>query len=98
MIVFASVFKNRVGRTFSTAEIVKLMSSDSDIQIGSILPNDHGEGNKGERPCVGTERQIFERVDRGMYAFEISEVRNGCSEAAQRARWAKVRAGKKKAA
>jgi hypothetical protein len=30
--------------------------------------------------------------------FEISEVRNGCSEAAQRARWAKVRARKKKAA
>jgi hypothetical protein len=64
---FASVFKNSVRRTFSTAEIVKLMSADSDIQIGNILPNDHGEGNKGECPCIGTERQIFERVDRGMY-------------------------------
>ena len=36
-------------------------------QIGGILPNDHGDGNKGECPCVGTEREIFERVDRGMY-------------------------------
>jgi hypothetical protein len=64
---FASVFKNRVGRTLSTAEIVKLMSAESDIQLGSILPNDHGEGNKGECPCVGSDRQIFERVVRGTY-------------------------------
>lgn len=64
---FASVFKNRAGRTFSTSEIVKLMMADSDIHFGSILPNDHGEGNKGECPCVGTDRQLFERVARGMY-------------------------------
>jgi hypothetical protein len=64
---FASVFRNRKGRTFSTAEITKLMLAESDIQPGSVLPNDHGEGNKGECPCVGTNRQIFERVGHGMY-------------------------------
>jgi len=64
---FASVFRNRIGRTFSTAEIVKLMLAESDIQPGSILPNDHGEGNKGECPCVGTDRQIFDRLGRGTY-------------------------------
>jgi hypothetical protein len=64
---FASVFKNRIGRTFSTAEIMKLMLAESDIQPGSVLPNDHGEGNKGECPCVGTDRQIFDRVGRGTY-------------------------------
>ena len=58
------------------------MSADSDIQMGSVLPNDHGEGHKGECPCIGTECQIFERVDRGCTVFEISEVRNGCSETA----------------
>lgn len=64
---FASVFKNRIGRTFSTAEIMKLMLAESDIQPGSVLPNDHGEGNKGECPCVGTDRQVFERLGRGTY-------------------------------
>lgn len=64
---FASVFKNRTGRTFSTTEIMKLMLAESDIQPGSVLPNDHGEGNKGECPCVGTDRQIFDRVGRGTY-------------------------------
>jgi hypothetical protein len=62
---FALVFRNRIGRTFSTAEITKLMLAESDIQPGSVLPNDHGEGNKGECPCVGTDRQIFERLGRG---------------------------------
>lgn len=64
---FASVFRSRTGRTFSTAEIMKLMLAESDIQPGSVLPNDHGEGNKGECPCVGTDRQIFDRVGRGTY-------------------------------
>ncbi len=64
---FTSVFKNRTGRNFSTAEIMKLMLAESDIQPGSVLPNDHGEGNKGECPCVGTDRQIFDRMGRGTY-------------------------------
>jgi hypothetical protein len=44
----ASVFGNPTGRTFSNAEIVKLMLAESDIRPGSVLPDDHGEGNKGE--------------------------------------------------
>lgn len=64
---FASVFKNLTGRTFSTAEIMKLMLAESDIHAGSVLPNDHGQGNKGECACVGTDRQIFDRVGRGTY-------------------------------
>jgi hypothetical protein len=64
---FVSVFRKRTGRTFSTAEIVTLMTEESDVQNGSILPNDHGEGNKGQCLCVGTGRQVFERVKRGLY-------------------------------
>jgi hypothetical protein len=71
---FALVFRNRIGRTFSTAEITKLMLAESDIQPGSVLPNDHGEGNKGECPCVGTDRQIFERLGRG--AYRVRNFRN----------------------
>jgi hypothetical protein len=64
---FASVFKNRTGSSFSTAEIMKLMLAESEIQAGNVLPNDHGEGNKGECSCAGTDRQIFDRVGRGTY-------------------------------
>ncbi len=64
---FTSVFENRRERTFSTAEIEKLMQENSDIAYGSILPNDHGKGNTGQCLCVGTNRQIFERLSRGKY-------------------------------
>jgi hypothetical protein len=65
--LFAFVFKSRIGRTFSTAQIERLMLAESGIQLGSVRPNDHGEGNQGDCPCVGTEKQIFERLARGVY-------------------------------
>jgi hypothetical protein len=64
---FASVFSNRAGRTFTTAEIREIMLANTDIEDGSILPNDHGNGNKGQCDCVGTARQIFDRIGHGMY-------------------------------
>lgn len=64
---FAVAFRQRVGATFSAPEIMKIMLAETDIQPGSVLPNDHGEGNKGQCPCVGTDRQIFERAGRGIY-------------------------------
>src|ERR1700677_5224324 len=64
---FASTFRDRTGRTFSTAEIVKVMLAESDIQLGSILPNDHGEGNNARTFSLGTDRQICDRVQRGTY-------------------------------
>jgi hypothetical protein len=74
------VFDQRSGRTFSTAEIMKLMLRESDIIEGSVLPNDHGEGNKGACWCVGTDRQILTELDAGNTAFEIfdgSQTRQG---------------------
>jgi len=59
---FARVFKGRAGETFSTEKIKEMMRAESDIKAGSILPNDHGEGNKGQCSCVGTARQIFDRA------------------------------------
>ena len=64
---FARVFESRKGRTFSTAEIESIMQDESDIEYGSILPNDHGNGNKYPCWCVGTENQIFTRISRGQY-------------------------------
>ena len=64
---FAKVFEKRIDRTFSTAEIKKLMLAESDIEPGSVLPNDHGEGNAGQCPCVGSPRQIFSRIRHATY-------------------------------
>jgi hypothetical protein len=33
---FASVFKKRIGRTLSTAEIARIMLTESDIQLGQF--------------------------------------------------------------
>jgi hypothetical protein len=66
---FVNVFGSRVGRTFSTAEIAKLMLAGSDIKPGSILPNDHADGNVGACWCAKnhSNRPIFERVGAGLY-------------------------------
>ncbi len=40
---------------------------DDDIALGTVLPNDHGEGTKGQCDCVGTDRQIFDRLARATY-------------------------------
>jgi len=64
---FAKVFRNRVGREFSTREIEEIMQRESDINPGSILPNDHAKGNKGACKCAGTELRIFDRVGHGLY-------------------------------
>jgi len=64
---FATVFQSRQGQSFSTSEIQEIMLSESNIEKGSILPNDHGEGNAEQCWCVGTEQQIFDRLGRGSY-------------------------------
>ena len=43
------------------------MQRESDINPGSILPNDHAKGNKGACKCAGTELRIFDRVGHGLY-------------------------------
>jgi hypothetical protein len=65
---FAEVFRGRQGRLISTAEIHRLMLEQyPDLPLGSILPNDHGDGNKTPCECSGTERQIFDHTARGQY-------------------------------
>lgn len=66
---FVSVFKTRSGRTFSTAEIVNIMLDESDIAPGSILPNDHADGNAASCWCSKNHlnQPIFHRVTPGLY-------------------------------
>ena len=57
-----------MGQEFSTQQIREIMLGESDIAEGSILPNDHAEGNKGTAFCCpGTDRQIFDRLERSRY-------------------------------
>lgn len=66
---FASVFQDRVGRTFSSAEIREIMLAESDIDSGSILPNDHADGNAAACWCAKnrSNQPIFERVGSRLY-------------------------------
>src|SRR6266849_84488 len=66
---FVNVFGNRVGRTFSTAEITKLMFAGSNMKPGSILPNDHADGNVGACWCAKnhSNQPIFEKIGAGLY-------------------------------
>jgi len=62
---YYAVFSQHVGRVLDTTDIVAMMQAQYNYK--SILPNDHGEGNKGACKCVGTPDQIFERISRGRY-------------------------------
>ncbi len=65
---FAKVFRNRRGETFSVTEVRELMRQDG-LPEGNNQPSDHCQKTpKGHCPCVGTDRQIFEKVDDETYS------------------------------
>lgn len=56
------------GEILSTADIRQLvLEAYPNFNEGSLLPNDHGNGNAGQCPCAGTPRQIFKKTEKGMY-------------------------------
>ena len=66
---FEKMFKDKSGQTLKTAEIKKILKKRFlDMNEGSMLPNDHAEGNKSPCSCAGTERKIFNRIERGLYS------------------------------
>ncbi len=63
-----NAFQNLRNRTFKTEEIIDMvMRMYPNFAKGSILPNDHAEGNKSPCRCAGTEERIFDRIERGKY-------------------------------
>lgn len=61
-------FRDQRGEQLSTAEIKKILKNRyPGMKEGSMLPNDHGEGNKTPCWCAATERRLFDRVSRGQY-------------------------------
>ena len=68
---FAEAFRERGGETLSTSEIAGvLLARFPEFSPGSVLPNDHAEGNKAACWCAGTDQRIFDRVGRGRYRVQ----------------------------
>jgi hypothetical protein len=68
--LFRSVFlPDRKGQTFTPAQIKEIMLAESDIVPGSILPNDHAEGNLSPCRCAKNRENdpIFDREPNGNY-------------------------------
>ncbi len=74
----ARAVAHRVGETLSSAELGALiMARYENFNPGSLLYNDHAEGNFGSCKCAGGEDRIFERIARGYYEIRdlgLSEI------------------------
>ncbi len=70
---FAEAFRGHANRIFSTGEIRTILKARyPDFSDGSVLPNDHAEGNKGECWCARTDLRIFDRLKRNSYRVRAS--------------------------
>ena len=66
--MMASAVKNYRGKVLETSQIKKIvLGAFPNFNEGSFLPNDHAFGNKSCCSCVGTKRQIFDRIEPGKY-------------------------------
>ncbi len=65
---FKKAFSGKKGQVYITAEIKNVLHDKfPEMKEGSMLPNDHGEGNKSPCWCSGEEEQIFNRIDYRTY-------------------------------
>jgi hypothetical protein len=65
---FSLTFRHMGGKILETKEIIRLLSNKyPEMKKGSMLPNDHAEGNKSSCWCAGTDKKIFNREKRGLY-------------------------------
>lgn len=67
---FEELFKDMKGEEVTTGEIkFKLRQAYPDMNEGSMLPNDHAEGNKSPCWCAKNRlnKPIFDKVKRGVY-------------------------------
>jgi len=66
--MIATAVKEYRGKVLETSEIKKIvLAAYPQFNPGSLLPNDHAFGNKSCCSCVGTKRQIFDRVEPRKY-------------------------------
>jgi len=66
--MFASALKPYKGKRLATSDIKAIISEAfPNFNLGSVLPNDHAEGNKSPCWCAGTSERILDRVERGIF-------------------------------
>lgn len=52
----------------STKQIISFCSKKfPQMKRGSMLPNDHADGNESDCRCARTDKRIFDRIKRGVY-------------------------------
>lgn len=66
--MIATAVKKYRGKVLRTSEIKKIVfDAFPQFNEGSLLPNDHAFGNKSCCSCVGTKKQIFDRIEPRKY-------------------------------
>jgi len=72
--MIATAVKNYRGKILDTCEIKNIViGAFPEFTEGSLLPNDHAFGNKSCCSCVGTSRQIFDRIEPNKYLVRLKE-------------------------
>ena len=65
---FLEAFKHMGGQELETNQIEKIiLKKFPEMPLGSVRPNDHGEGNKGACKCARTNNKIFDKIRHGLY-------------------------------
>lgn len=65
---FARAFENMTGKELTTKEIKHILHFKfPKMADGSMLPNDHAEGNKHPCWCAKSDKRIFNRIMRSKY-------------------------------
>lgn len=61
-----------VGKEMTTSQIkAAVLGMYPGTSEGSILPNDHADGNKHPCWCAKTPNRIFDRIDRNRYIVRM---------------------------
>jgi hypothetical protein len=65
---FVEAFKHMGGQELETNQIeIIILKKFPEMPLGSVHPNDHGEGNKSSCKCARTNDRIFDRIRIGLY-------------------------------
>ena len=76
--IMARAVASYVGSTLASADLGRIVTEfDPSFSTGSLLFNDHAEGNAGACRCARTKDRIFERVGRGYYQVRNLNVDGG---------------------
>jgi hypothetical protein len=78
--MIAAAVKNHRGNTLSTRKIEEIvLEAFPQFSKGSLLPNDHAEGNKSPCKCAGTASRIFDRIEKHQYRVRWQVLAPGCT-------------------